>query len=252
MVTIKDLHKHFGKKEVLMGLNVTFQLGTITAVLGPNGSGKTTLIKSIMGMVIPTSGTIEIDGEDIHRKSRYRERISYLPQIARFPENLKVREILTMASDLKNLASNHRQLVSRFELEPFLDQALKSLSGGTLQKVNLVLALMCENDLIILDEPTSGLDPVAMQKLRQLIFQLRKDGKIVIMTTHIMSFAEEMADRIVYLLEGKIYFDGSLVKLKKMFGQVTLEGAIAELLQNHQAKSNGRLADRPLAVTGLK
>ena len=244
MVTINELYKRFGKKEVLKGLTLTFEGGSITAVLGPNGSGKTTLIKSIMGMVIPNQGSITIDREDICGKSRYREKISYLPQIARFPENLKVREIMKMASDLKNLESDQIDLTDRFDLEPFMDQPLKSLSGGTLQKVNLVLALMSDNDLIILDEPTSGLDPVAMQKLRQLIFQLRREGKIIILTTHIMSFAEEMADRVVYLLDGKIYFDGSLAALKKMFSQVTLEGAIAELLQNHKLRSNGEAVER--------
>ncbi|MGC1631746.1 MAG: ABC transporter ATP-binding protein, partial [Gelidibacter sp.] len=155
MIEIKDLYKKFGKNEVLSGLNLKIGEGGIFAVLGPNGSGKTTLIKSILGMVIPNKGTVTVLGENIKTGSDYRHKIDYLPQIANFPNNLKVKELITMIKDLRGNVDLDQELISLFKLEPFLDKKLGNLSGGTKQKVNLVLTFMFDSPLVILDEPTS-------------------------------------------------------------------------------------------------
>ncbi|NJW53243.1 ABC transporter ATP-binding protein [Salinimicrobium oceani] len=230
MVSIKELHKKFGSQVVLDGLNLEIQEQGIIAVLGPNGSGKTTLIKSILGMVVPEKGEIQINNKSVLKRWEYRQELDYLPQIANFPGNLKVQELITMIKDLRAKPARDQQLIDFFGLHPYLEKKLNKLSGGTRQKVNLLLCFMFDSPLIILDEPTSGLDPVSMLRLRELIRNEKEKGKTILITSHIMSFVEEMADRIVFLLDGKIYFDGDVCQLKSSTGQADFEHAIAHLL----------------------
>jgi Cu-processing system ATP-binding protein len=229
MIQIQNLHKRFGKNLVLTGLDLYIQEGGIFAVLGPNGSGKTTLIKTILGMVVPNKGSIEVLGSNIKNRWEYRQQINYLPQMANFPGNLKVKELIRMIKDLRQKPNDEEKLISLFELEPFLDKKLATLSGGTRQKVNVVLTFMFDSPLVILDEPTSGLDPVSLIRLKELIREEREKGKTLLITSHIMQFVEEMADEIIYLLEGKIYFKGTVEQLKARTEQYDVEHAIAAI-----------------------
>ena len=229
MIQIQYIHKRFGKNQVLSGVDLTFNGGGIFAVLGPNGSGKTTLIKSILGMVIPNEGSISVTEKSIKNSWKYRQEIDYLPQIANFPGNLKVKELIRMIKDLRQKPSDEEKLISLFTLEPFLDKKLSTLSGGTKQKVNIVLTFMFDSQLMILDEPTTGLDPVSLIRLKELIKEEKQKGKTILITSHIMKFVEEMADEIVYLLEGKIYFRGTMEALKIKTGQADFEHAIAAI-----------------------
>ena len=156
MIEIKKLCKRFGKLTVLDQLDLEIRQGGIFAVLGPNGSGKTTLIKCILGMVISNSGEISINGATVLKKWAYRNEIDYLPQIANFPANLSVIELIEMVKNLRPKPANEKELIQLFELEPYLQKKLGKLSGGTKQKVNLVLTFMFVSNLIILDEPTNG------------------------------------------------------------------------------------------------
>ncbi|WP_338358756.1 ABC transporter ATP-binding protein [Yeosuana marina] len=235
MVSIQNLHKKFGKNNVLSGVNLDIKEGGIFAVLGPNGSGKTTLIKSVLGMVIPDKGTISVLGKSIKNSSNYRNKIDYLPQIANFPSNLKVKELIKMIKDLRSFTNHDDDLITHFKLEPFLDKKLGNLSGGTKQKVNLVLTFMFDSPLIILDEPTSGLDPISLLRLKNLIQSEKAKGKTILITSHIMSFVEEISDEIVFLLEGQIYFKGTINQLKSKTGQSDFEHAIASILTNNHA-----------------
>lgn len=237
MIEIKDLHKKFGKQEVLKGVNVSVSSGKIYAVLGPNGSGKTTMIKSILGMVRKDKGSIIVNGENIKNSAKYREKIDYLPQIANFPGNLKVRELIKMIKDIRGKKAGELSLIHTFGLEPFLNKKLSNLSGGTKQKVNIVLAFMFDSPIVILDEPTSGLDPVAMLELKALIIKAKEDNKLILITSHIISFVEEMADEIIFLLEGIIYYKGTLEGLNEKTSESNLERAIAKLLKTEYAES---------------
>ena len=230
MIQISNLHKRFGQLTVLDGLDLEIRKGGIFAILGPNGSGKTTLIKCLLGMVIPTRGTIHLNGDPILGKYQYRNSIGYLPQIANFPGNLKVRELIRMLCEIRPNASYPDQLLEDFGLNQVLDQKLGVLSGGTKQKVNLVLTFMFDSPLIILDEPTNGLDPVALIFLKKLIQREKDAGKTILVTSHIMSFVEEVSDEIVFLLEGNIYFKGTVAAIRKQTGQKNLENAIAKLM----------------------
>jgi Cu-processing system ATP-binding protein len=235
MIKIKNLHKKFGKLTVLDGLNLNINKGGIFAVLGPNGSGKTTLIKSVLGMVIPEEGTINIDGEEILKKHEYRNNVNYLPQIANFPGNLSVSELIQMIKDIRTKKANDLELIELFDLQPFLKKKLSNLSGGTKQKVNLVLTFMFDSELIILDEPTTGLDPISLIRLKEIIQSEKQKGKTILITSHIMSFVEEMSDEIVFLLDGKIHFKGKIETLKEQTNQTDLEHAIATILSKDYA-----------------
>jgi len=229
MIHVENLYKKFGKNQVLAGLDLHIHKGGIFAILGPNGSGKTTLIKTVLGMVVPDKGTISVMDTSIKNGWKYRKEINYLPQIANFPGNLKVKELISMIKDIRQRPSEEEKLIDRFGLEPFLDKKLTNLSGGTKQKVNIVLAFMFDSPLIILDEPTNGLDPAALIRLKELIVEEKAKGKTFLITSHIMQFVEEVSDEIVYLLEGSIYFKGNIPELKAKTGETNFERAIAAI-----------------------
>jgi Cu-processing system ATP-binding protein len=235
MIEFKNLHKSFGKLVVLNDLNLNINEGGIFAILGPNGSGKTTLIKCLLGMVIPNKGEISIHNKSVLKKWEYRNNLNYLPQIANFPPNLTVQELIEMVKNLRPKPSSENELIKLFGLTDSLQKKLGNLSGGTKQKVNLVLTFMFDCDLIILDEPTNGLDPIALIHLKELILKEKAKGKTILITTHIMSFVDEMASEIVFILDGKIYFKGSVDALKKQTNNTNLEHAIANLIAKQYA-----------------
>src|SRR5699024_5951658 len=231
MIQIKDLHKQFGKNKVLKGVDLEINEPGVFAVLGPNGSGKTTMIKCILGMVIPKSGEIKVKDTSIRKNWKYRQLIDYLPQIANFPANLRVDELFKMIKDLRNKPDlDETPFIKRFGLEPYLNKRLSNLSGGTKQKVNLVLTFLFDSPIIILDEPTTGLDPAALIILKEMINEEKEKGKIILVTSHIMNFVEDISDEIVFLLEGKVYFRGTADALKKQTQEPDFEHAIANLL----------------------
>ncbi len=231
MIKIENLHKTFGNLKVLNALDLQLESGKLYAILGPNGSGKTTLIKSILGMVVPEKGTVLINNKNVLGKWVYRNDINYLPQIANFPGNLTVSELIKMVKNLRPKSSEEHPLIDLFDLKPFLNKKLSNLSGGTKQKVNLVLTFMFDSSIIILDEPTTGLDPISLIRLKEIIQKEKERGKTLLVTTHIMSLVNEFADEIVFLLDGKIYFKGSIESLKNQTKEADIEMAIAKLLK---------------------
>ena len=198
MIQARNLQKRFGKLTVLQDVSFEISAEGIFAVLGPNGSGKTTILKMILGMVIPQNGQVTFDGTNIKEKWDYRRKIGYLPQIARFPDNLTVSEVISMIKDIRNEPSNDEQLLEKFQLKDQLKKKLGTLSGGTRQKVNIVLTFMFDSPVYVLDEPTAGLDPVSLIKLKEIITEKKQEGKIILITTHILPLVEEMADQIIF------------------------------------------------------
>ena len=233
-MNVKNLHKAYHKNQVLKGVDLELKPGCITAVLGPNGSGKTTLIKCLLGMVIGQEGEIIAGGKNIGNSWLYRREIGYLPQIARFPENLKVRELVGMIRDIRDQQAEPDTLIALFGLEPYLNTPLRHLSGGTRQKVNILLAFMFDTPYYILDEPTVGLDPLALIRFKDLLVKEKVKGKAILMTTHIVHLVEELADEVVFLLEGKVYFRGDVKALKEKHNGGNLEEAIANILYLEQ------------------
>ncbi|MFT4568561.1 MAG: Cu-processing system ATP-binding protein [Saprospiraceae bacterium] len=210
MIDVTGLNKTFGNNHVLKNISVSIKGPGILALLGPNGSGKTTFLKCFLGMVIPDSGELLFQGESILKQYSYRWKLSYLSQIARFPENLTARELIVLMQELKPGETRESRLIEMFNLERELNKKMRNLSGGTRQKVNILLALMHDDPLLILDEPSTGLDPLSLRELKKFILREKERGKLIIITTHILSLAEQLADDILFLLEGNIFFKGSL------------------------------------------
>lgn len=237
MIEIKGLKKKFGRLEVLNGIDLSIQEGLTTAILGPNGSGKTTLIKSILGMVRPSEGEILWNDQSVLGTWKYREQIGYLPQIARFPENLSVKELISFVENLRSQPGEYTKLIEIFGLEESLNKKLRFLSGGTRQKVNLLLTFMFDCPLYILDEPTSGLDPVALLHLKGHLAQLKQAGKTILITTHIINIVEEVSDELIFLLEGNIFYKGSYIGLMEGQKEDNLEKAIAKILMGNHVEN---------------
>lgn len=229
MITIHKVTKTFGKQTVLKALDVVIPAGKVVGLLGSNGSGKTTLLKSILGLVIPDSGEIIVDGQSVKRHWEYREKIGYMPQIARFPENLTVNEIIRLIKTLRKEPAQEEPLIQLFGLSAFLSKKLRYLSGGTRQKVNATLALMFDVPVYIFDEPTVGLDPYSRLQFKQYVWKQRQAGKTILLTTHMLNEVEELADEIILIQEGKVYFQGSLLELKIVHESQNLEEAIAKI-----------------------
>lgn len=232
MIRISNIIKKYNKLEVLKGIDAEISKGKVTAIVGPNGSGKTTLLKIILGLVKADFGTIEINGITINGDYEYRKNIGYMPQIARYPENLAVYEVLSMIKDLRNIKdSPEEKLLKDFELSGELNKAIRTLSGGNRQKLSAVISLMFDPKILIFDEPTAGLDPVISSRFKEIVIEEKNKGKTIILTSHIMSEVEELADEIIFLLDGKIYYKGSLNNLLLEKGEVRLERAVAKILQ---------------------
>lgn len=236
LIEYKDVRKSFGKLDVLKDINVGVPQGCVTAIVGHNGSGKTTLIKLLLGLVKPDTGTICLDGEPLNGDSDYRDRIGYMAQSARFPDNLTANNLFAMLEDIRGRAGVRRSsLIERFALGAELEKPLRTLSGGTRQKVAAVSAFMFESDVLVLDEPTAGLDPVASSALKDLVVADRAAGRTFVLTSHIMSEIEELSDIVVFLQDGRVRFAGNVDEIRRGTGEEKLERAIAQMMLEEAA-----------------
>ncbi|MBX2955027.1 MAG: ABC transporter ATP-binding protein [Cyclobacteriaceae bacterium] len=233
MIYISDLSKQFGKLHALAHVNLEFSSGKSYALIGPNGSGKTTLIKSVLGMVVPTSGKIEVDGANIHNSWLYREKIGYMPQIGHYPENMRIGQLFDMVRNIrKNPPILDEELMEAFALTTIQDKRMHTLSGGTRQKVSAALAFLFNPPILILDEPTAGLDPVSVEILKDKILQEKDKGKLLIITSHIMSDLDDLATEVVYLHEGNVRYNNSIAELKDITGETRLGKAIVQMIRS--------------------
>ena len=232
MLAITGVRKRFGALPVLQHIDLTIGRGRVTAILGPNGAGKTTLIKIMLGLTRADEGTLTLDGDPLGDDPRTRAGIGYMPQIARYPDNLTGAELMAMVADLRGAnATVDRELVDRFRLGTDLAKPLRTLSGGTRQKVNAVLAFLFAPTLLVLDEPTAGLDPLSSSTLKDKILEERGRGRTIVLTSHVMTELEELADDVVFLLDGTVRFAGSLEGLKIRTRQLNLERAVAQIMR---------------------
>ena len=230
MIEARGLCKRFGSVDVLRGLDLRIERGRVTAIVGPNGAGKTTFIKSVLGLTRPDAGTLTFDGTAIGDDESYRARIGYMPQIARFPEHMTGAELLELLRSLRDGVAVNEQLAEPFALQAELSKKLSVMSGGTRQKVNAVAAFLFSPELYVLDEPTAGLDPVSAGILKARILAERAVGRTVLLTSHIMSEIDELADDVIYLADGQVQYAGPVSALKRDTGHLHLERAIAELM----------------------
>jgi len=234
MIRIEQLHKLFGKLHVLKGVNISFNKQEVACIIGPNGSGKSTLIKCILGMNIPNEGNILINHQNINREFEYRRNIGYMPQIGSYPENIKMGQLFDMMKDLrKPFSTLDEDLVHQFKLSEMFNKPMGTLSGGTIQKVSAALAFLFNPNILILDEPTAGLDPVAVEILKEKIKLEKQKDKTIIITSHIMPEVEEIADTVIYILEGVIRFNKTIPQIKIETQEEKFSKAISKILINH-------------------
>lgn len=215
MIEVKNLTKKFGKFTALDDLNLSFTNTKSIALIGPNGCGKTTLIKSILGLNVIETGDILVDGKSVKDDYLYRKDIGYMPQIGRYPENMSIGQTIRMIKDTRKTSETHldTELLENFELEKIYDKKMGTLSGGTTQKVSAVLAFMFDPKIIILDEPTAGLDPLASEILKNKIIKEKNRGKLIIITSHLLSELDDIVSEIVFMNEGKIIVQQSVTDL---------------------------------------
>jgi ABC-2 type transport system ATP-binding protein len=223
VLSVRDVVKTFGAVRAVDGISFTVQRGTITGLLGRNGAGKTTTIRMITGVLFPDAGSIEWLGSE--RDAR--DRIGYLPEERGLYRQMKVKEHLLFLAEIKgcrgsSVAPSAERWLKRFELWDKRDAKVEELSKGNQQKVQLIGTLLHDPDLIILDEPQSGLDPVNMLLVRDLLRELKEEGRTILLSTHMMAEAERMADDIILIHKGKIVLSGGLDEVRNSFGKNTL------------------------------
>ncbi len=232
MIKIENLTKKFGKLTVLNEINLSLPQGGCIAMIGPNASGKTTLIKSILGLVIPDGGNIFIKGKLIKNEWLYRKDIGYMPQIGRYPDNMTIGQLFKMITDVRKTEWDQcdTDLVKQFEIEKINSKRLGTLSGGTRQKISACLAFLFSPDILILDEPTAGLDPVSAEILKSKILKEKDKGKLILITSHVLSDLDELVDEVIFLQEGQIKFQKNIDLLKFETGEIKLSRAIAKVM----------------------
>ena len=232
MIIASNVSKRFGKLTALDNVSVTCTQGECIALIGPNGCGKTTFIKSILGMVVSDSGFITFNGKNIKHDWKYRENIGYMPQIGRYPENMTIGQVLDMMKDIRGKKNDKldEELINKFALNEILTKRMRTLSGGTRQKVSAALAFLFNPDVLILDEPTAGLDPVSSELLKEKIIAEKNKGKLVLITSHILSELDDLITQVIYMQEGKLWFHKSINELKEDTGEEKLSRAIAKVM----------------------
>lgn len=233
MIDIKNVNKKFGKLHVLKDISVQIKKSNSVALLGPNASGKTTFIKCLLGMLIPDSGTIEINNQSIKGDYKYRNIIGYMPQIGRYPQNMTIQQVFDMILEIRKtaLSSADTELMEAFGLKALFSKRMGTLSGGTTQKVSACLAFLFSPEIIILDEPTAGLDPLSSEILKEKIKHERSKGKIILITSHILSELDEMVSEIMYLREGNLVFHSGIEELQSRTGEKSVSKVITSILK---------------------
>ena len=239
MIEIKNLTKKFDRFIALDDLNLSFTNGKSIALIGPNGCGKTTLIKCILGLNVIKTGDILVDDKSVKNDYLYRQNIGYMPQIGRYPENMTIGQTIKMIKETRKVADMDldTELLESFELEKMYNKKMANLSGGTTQKVSAVLAFMFNPKIIILDEPTAGLDPLASEILKNKIVKEKNKGKLIIITSHLLSELDDMVSEIVFMNEGKIIVQQSVEDLMTDTKTEKISESIVTILKEMKNKT---------------
>lgn len=236
MIEINRISKRFGHLQVLQEVSASFGAGQCVALIGPNGCGKTTLIKTILGLVKPDAGDILFDNASILDRYEYRKEIGYMPQAGRYPDNMRIGQVIDLVKQIRGMEEGlDTDLYDGFEVKGMLDKRMRTLSGGTIQKISAVLAFLFSPRVLILDEPTAGLDPLASELLRQKIQRELENGKLILITSHLLSELDEMATHLLFMQEGVILFHKPVNELQRETGTDRISRAITQVLKNRGA-----------------
>lgn len=233
MIELINIKKNFGKTEVLKNVSLKLDAGQCIGLIGPNACGKTTMIKAILSMVIPSEGKIIFNGSNIIGDVSYKNHIGYMPQIGRYPENMSISQVINM---IKNIRKYNGQIDDElwyaFGLDGISDKKMRTLSGGTTQKVSATLAFLFNPDILILDEPTAGLDPLAAQVLRDKIIKEREKGKLILITSHLLNELDDLLTHVIFMQDGEIILHKTIQNLYVKTGETKISKAINNLLKS--------------------
>lgn len=225
IIEVKNLQKKFGKFEALSDVSFSVEPGEITGFIGPNGAGKSTTIRILLGIIKKSGGSAKIFGRDVWEdRQEIHKRTSYVPGDIALWNNLSGGEIIDIFMKLHGSGNKAKrdELIERFELDP--KKKAKNYSKGNRQKVGLISALAVESDLYLFDEPTSGLDPLMESIFQEEVKKIKEEGKAVLLSSHILSEVERLADKIVIIRQGEIVESGSLDEMRHLTRSViTLE-----------------------------
>ncbi|MCZ2485653.1 ABC transporter ATP-binding protein [Aquirufa antheringensis] len=231
MIITEHINKRFGNQQVLKDVHIMCRPGACIALIGPNGSGKTTLIKSILQMVLPDTGKVIFQGEDITGQWSYRAKIGFMPQMTRYPENMSIGEVMSMMIDIRKDQKNlDEELIDQYHLKEIYHKRMGTLSGGMRQKVGACLAFLFQPDILILDEPTAGLDPLSSEILKQKILKEKAKGISTIISSHVLSELDEMITEVIYMQDGQVLFQKTLEDLQQETHEVKLSKMIAKII----------------------
>jgi ABC-2 type transport system ATP-binding protein len=224
-IEIRDVTKQFDAVVAVNQLTLTVPAGAIYGFIGPNGSGKTTTIRMIMNILVPDSGQIQVLGRP--SASAVRDEVGYLPEERGLYKRMTVRQVLRYYGQLKGKSTGQldpaiKKWLDRLQLSDWADKKVVALSKGMSQKVQFISTIVAEPKLLILDEPFSGLDPVNADALRDAVLDLRRQGMTIVFSTHDMSVAERMCDRIFMIFKGHKVLDGTLTDIQSQYGQDTV------------------------------
>ena len=240
MIEASRITKSFGRVRALEGFSVTMAKGRSYSLIGPNASGKTTFIKCLLGTVVPDSGTLTLDGENLLNNHALRARIGYMPQIGRYPDNMRVSQLFDMLNEIRRGTGDRRdeELMDAFEIKKISDKPMRTLSGGTRQRVSACIAFLFDPDVLVLDEPTAGLDPVSVEMLKEKVMAERKKGKLILLTSHILSDLDEITTDVIFIIEGKLCFSRPIDELRAECGEEKLGKLIARIMRDPQSVSH--------------
>ncbi len=226
ILKLNSVSKYFGDYKATNDVSFSVQKGAIFGLLGPNGAGKTTIIRQITNIYYPDSGEILLFGESV--SSKHQNMMGYLPEERGLYKKLKVIEQLIYFGELKGLSKKEAEKRARLWLiklgaNDWIDKKIQELSKGMQQKIQFISTILHDPEFLILDEPFSGFDPVNAELLKDIILELKSQGKTIILSTHVMSQVEELCDEIVLINRGKIILEGKVREIKKSFGRNNLK-----------------------------
>lgn len=238
LLEVKELTKSFGSIKAVDHVSFSVPEGSIFGIIGRNGAGKTTTIRTIMNIILPDKGEILFKGKKADEK--FRDLVGYLPEERGLYKKMKVHDLLLFFAEMKSMPSSQAAKRADYYLEKFglltrKKSKIEELSKGNQQKVQFIATILHEPEFIILDEPFTGLDPVNTDILKEIILDLKKEGKVIILCTHLMDYAEKLCDHISMINNGKIILNGSLSSIKEKFSQrnisLTAKGDLSFLTQ---------------------
>ncbi len=249
MLEVKNLSKFFGIKKVVDNVSFSVENGKILGVLGKNGAGKSTTFRMILNILEPDEGEILYNGEKID--SKVSDKIGYLPEVGSLIDSYTVYEQCLYYGKMKSMSEeeikkNMFDLLERFSIVEYANMKIKELSKGNKQKIQFIIAILHDPELIILDEPFSGLDPVSVEYFKNIILELKEKGKTIIFSSHIMSQVEMLCEDVLIIDNGRVILNCNLNDIKQEYSSKTLDitGKISKPVLN-QISVFGKIEEKP-------